>query len=134
MFNYPNSLFYKLSVRKRAVISVSQMKEFCAHTDQFSVASQQNISNHFSFSWDKPITQCHKCDTLSENKKWESVGGASIKKVESAKHEKLEESLAIWMGQLNDKNGKSTDEVIEERVRWFQSTLHYIPNTFLFCN
>jgi hypothetical protein len=110
------------------------MKEVCAHTDQISVDSQQNISNYFSLSWDKPITQCHKCDTLSENKKWESVACASIKKVESAKCEKLEESLAIWMGQLNDKSGKSTDEVIKERVRWLQSTLHYTPNTFLLHN
>jgi len=61
------------------------MKEVCLHADRFSTASQQNISNHFSLSWDKPITQCHKCDTLSENKKWESVAGASVKKVASEK-------------------------------------------------
>lgn len=31
---------------------------------------------------------------------------------ESAKCEKMKESLALSMGQLNDKSGKSTDEVI----------------------
>jgi hypothetical protein len=30
---------------------------------------------------------------------------------------KLEEALAIWIGQLNAKNGTAIDEVIKERMK-----------------
>ena len=32
--------------------------------------------------------------------------------MEGAKHEKMEEALAIWIEQLNVKNGTATDEII----------------------
>ena len=56
------------------------MKDVCAYTDQFSVASQQNIFNHFPLSCEKPITQCCNSDTFSEKNKWENIASVSIKK------------------------------------------------------
>ena len=44
------------------------------------------------------------------------LASAKIIRVKSAKYSTLQEALAIWIGQINFKNGAATDEVVEERV------------------
>jgi len=44
---------------KRAILIISEKQEFCAYSDQFSLASQQNITNRFSL-WDNQSTLKHR--------------------------------------------------------------------------
>lgn len=74
-------------------------REVCACRDQFPVVSQQNIANHFSLLWDKPISQQRIGDILSEKYQRENLTIANVKKVKSAKHDKQEEALVMmWIG------------------------------------
>jgi hypothetical protein len=82
-------------------------REVCGYRDQFPVASQQNITNHFSLLWDKPISQQCIGDICSEKYKRKNLAIANIKKVKSAKHDKLEEALLIWIEQLHTKSGSN---------------------------
>ena len=41
-----------------------------------------------------------------------NLASAKIQKMKGAKHEKMKEALAIWIEQLNVKNGTATDEII----------------------
>ena len=45
------------------------------------------------------------------------LASAKIIKVKSAKYTTLQETLAIWIGQINFKNGTATDDVMKERVK-----------------
>ena len=45
------------------------------------------------------------------------LASAKIIKKKSAKYSILQEALAIWIGQINFKNGAATDEVMKERVK-----------------
>lgn len=133
IFNYTNSFILLVKCKEKGSNKCwSSERGLCSYRLNFCSFSTEHMQLLFLIM--RQTSHSMPCDTLSENKKRESVAGAGTKKVESAKCEKLEKSLAIWMGQLNDKSGKSTDEVIKERVRWFQSALHYTPNTFLLCN
>jgi hypothetical protein len=50
---------------KRAVLSVGEKKDVCAYIEQYSGASQQNITNYFSFLWGKLIIWLCVGDILS---------------------------------------------------------------------
>jgi hypothetical protein len=45
------------------------------------------------------------------------LASAKIRKLKSAKYSTLQEALAIWIGQINLKNGTATGEVMKERVK-----------------
>lgn len=51
---------------KRAVLSISEKQELCAYSDQFPLASQQNITNRFSL-WDNQSTLYWIPETQMEN-------------------------------------------------------------------
>jgi len=49
---------------------MSVKRKRTALTEQIPVASQQNIANHSTLLWEKPISYCCIGDTLSANNKW----------------------------------------------------------------
>lgn len=70
---------YWWSVRKITVLNASERKYVCPSRDQFLVVSDQNLANHFSWLWDKPISWCFIGDVLSESNKWENLASANLK-------------------------------------------------------
>jgi hypothetical protein len=61
------------------VLSAGERKYVCVSRDQFLVVTEQNLANHFSWLWDKPISRCFIGDILSESNKWENLANANIK-------------------------------------------------------
>jgi hypothetical protein len=59
-------------------LSVAEEEDGCAYSDQFLVASQQNIASHFL--WDKPLERMAMY--LVKRLKLQHVASASIKKVD----------------------------------------------------
>ncbi|XP_021916826.1 tigger transposable element-derived protein 6-like [Zootermopsis nevadensis] len=102
---------------KRAVLSVGEKKDICAYKERYPCASQQNIANHFSRLWGKPLSRRCVGDILSEREKWENERCENMKRLKGAKHEDLEDALIIWIGQVNARNGTTTDGVIKEQAK-----------------
>jgi hypothetical protein len=56
-------------------------------------------------------------ETFSVRKKWKNEICDSVKWLNRAKLEYLDDTLVIWIGQLNGKNGAATDGVVKEQMK-----------------
>lgn len=61
------------------VLSASERKYVCASRHQSLVVTEQNLANHFSCLWDKPISRRFIGNVLSEGNKWENLASTNIK-------------------------------------------------------
>jgi len=77
----------------------------------------QNITNHYSLLWDNLFS--HHCidSILGEKNKDENIASATIQEGKGAKHETLDEGLAILMGQLKATNSIATSGVIKQKTK-----------------
>ena len=100
------------------MISISQKQEVLKYQSDNPKASQQSVGNHFSVVWRCEVKRRTVGDMLQNRDKWlaqDCEPGA--KKLKTAKHSDLEETLFLWFSNVCDKNGIITDDILREKAK-----------------
>lgn len=109
---------------KRASFSMLEKSEIAKYGERYSTKSQQEIADHFSTVWKKPVKRRTVGDILKDKQKWisganDSARGQSSKRVRSAKYEAMEKALFLWFTSARAKNIPMSEDVLRTKAKYF---------------
>ena len=113
-----------MSSKKIASFSVREKQQICLYSNQWPTKSQQQIANHFSTLWQKPIARRTAWDILQKKEKWlADTTNLETKKFKTAKHETLEKALFLWFTSARAKNIPITSDILRQKAMEFGAQL-----------
>ena len=111
---------------RRTQFTAAEKKELIAYKMDHPDATQVEIANHFTIKWGKSVGRSTVSDILRDSGKWLSIPTENnkSKRLRSAKHEDLENSLCLWMADVRAHNAFIDTQMLLEKAKMLGAKLN----------